>query len=131
VSAGDRPPASGPGREAAAGPGAREGADGASPGDLGHPADLDAFRRQVEAVVAPLLEAREAGFRVPVMGAGADDLAPGRHFLRLLAEGGFAVPTWPREQGGWVCRKNGPTSWPRCSAASRHRTATRSSSAST
>ena len=37
---------------------------------------------------------------VTVLGAGADDLAPGRGFLAALAPGGWAVPTWPSDCGG-------------------------------
>jgi alkylation response protein AidB-like acyl-CoA dehydrogenase len=35
-----------------------------------------------------------------VLGAGADDLRPGRAYLEALAGGGWAVPTWPVEYGG-------------------------------
>jgi alkylation response protein AidB-like acyl-CoA dehydrogenase len=35
-----------------------------------------------------------------VLGAGADDLEPGRAWLAALADGGWAVPTWPTEFGG-------------------------------
>jgi alkylation response protein AidB-like acyl-CoA dehydrogenase len=34
------------------------------------------------------------------MGAGSDDFESGRRFLGVLAEGGWAVPTWPVEHGG-------------------------------
>jgi alkylation response protein AidB-like acyl-CoA dehydrogenase len=37
---------------------------------------------------------------VAVLGAGNDDLEAGREFLRTLSDGGWAVPTWPREHGG-------------------------------
>jgi alkylation response protein AidB-like acyl-CoA dehydrogenase len=35
-----------------------------------------------------------------VLGAGSDDLEAGRTYLRALADGGWAVPTWPVEHGG-------------------------------
>ncbi|MDQ1468171.1 MAG: hypothetical protein QOH10_2586, partial [Actinomycetota bacterium] len=35
-----------------------------------------------------------------VLGAGSDDLEAGRAYLRALADGGWAVPTWPVEHGG-------------------------------
>jgi alkylation response protein AidB-like acyl-CoA dehydrogenase len=35
-----------------------------------------------------------------VLGAGTDDLARGRAWLTALADGGWAVPTWPVEYGG-------------------------------
>jgi alkylation response protein AidB-like acyl-CoA dehydrogenase len=35
-----------------------------------------------------------------VLGAGSDDIESGRRFLRVLAGGGYAVPTWPVEHGG-------------------------------
>jgi alkylation response protein AidB-like acyl-CoA dehydrogenase len=35
-----------------------------------------------------------------VLGAGSDDLEAGRGYLRALAHGGWAVPTWPAEYGG-------------------------------
>ncbi|MFN0092675.1 MAG: acyl-CoA dehydrogenase family protein [Acidimicrobiales bacterium] len=39
--------------------------------------------------------------RTTVMGAGSDDLVDaGRAYLKALADGGWAVPTWPKEYGG-------------------------------
>jgi len=35
-----------------------------------------------------------------VLGAGSDDLDAGRVYLRALADGGWAVPTWPVANGG-------------------------------
>lgn len=34
------------------------------------------------------------------MGVGNDDLAPGKAFLEIMAEGGWVTPTWPRPWGG-------------------------------
>jgi len=38
--------------------------------------------------------------RGTVLGAGSDDLEAGRAYLATLADGGWAVPTWPVEHGG-------------------------------
>ncbi len=62
--------------------------------------------RQPEALVAEVLAAAEAaGLRLrsvdhpsTVLGAGNDDLGPGRAYLRAM--GGWTVPTWPVERGG-------------------------------
>jgi alkylation response protein AidB-like acyl-CoA dehydrogenase len=59
----------------------------------------DDFRASVRAA----LEARlTSGGRdtFTVLGAGSDDLEAGRAYLRALADGGWAVPTWPAEYGG-------------------------------
>ncbi|MHB1536541.1 MAG: acyl-CoA dehydrogenase family protein [Acidimicrobiales bacterium] len=47
-----------------------------------------------------LLALRKAGSRSTVLGAGSDDFESGRRYLGALAEGGYAVPTWPVEHGG-------------------------------
>lgn len=47
-----------------------------------------------------LLERRQPGSRVGVLGAGSDDLDTGRAYLAKLTEGGYAVPAWPVEHGG-------------------------------
>ncbi len=38
--------------------------------------------------------------RMTSMGAGSDDLEPGRAYLAATVAGGWAVPTWPRAHGG-------------------------------
>lgn len=60
----------------------------------------DDFRALTRAALADLLTARRADHRGTVMGAGSDDFESGRRFLTALAEGGWAVPTWPVEHGG-------------------------------
>ena len=50
--------------------------------------------------LAALLSPRRLDAAAVVLGAGSDDLESGRRFLGLLAEGGWAVPTWPVEHGG-------------------------------
>ncbi len=44
------------------------------------------------------LQPRGAGDAAPVLGAGNDDLGPGRAYLAAM--GRWAVPTWPVEHGG-------------------------------
>ena len=60
----------------------------------------DEFRREVRAALATRLRSRHEGDAFTVLGAGSDDLEAGRAYLRALADGGWAVPTWPREYGG-------------------------------
>lgn len=62
--------------------------------------DQDEFRRDVRAALAARLTPRHAGDTFTVLGAGSDDLEAGRAYLRALADGGWAVPTWPSEYGG-------------------------------
>jgi alkylation response protein AidB-like acyl-CoA dehydrogenase len=62
--------------------------------------DLDDFRRQVRAALEERLSPRRADSAFTVLGAGTDDLEAGRKYLQTLADGGWAVPTWPREYGG-------------------------------
>jgi alkylation response protein AidB-like acyl-CoA dehydrogenase len=62
--------------------------------------DIEALRAELTAAVAGLLGPCREDVPVTVLGAGQDDLAPGRAYLEALAEGGWAVPTWPREYGG-------------------------------
>ena len=59
-----------------------------------------AFRADVRKALAARLRPRPAGAAFSVMGAGRDDLEEGRRFLAVLADGGYAVPTWPVEHGG-------------------------------
>lgn len=62
--------------------------------------EVEAIRAELEAGVAGRLAPRREDAPVTVLGAGQDDLAPGRAYLEVLADGGWAVPTWPREYGG-------------------------------
>jgi alkylation response protein AidB-like acyl-CoA dehydrogenase len=62
--------------------------------------ELDRFRRDITAQLSLLLASRDATFRTRVLGAGSDDFESGRRFLATLADGGYAVPTWPIEHGG-------------------------------
>jgi alkylation response protein AidB-like acyl-CoA dehydrogenase len=64
------------------------------------PGELEELRRQTVERLGRLLKRRDASARVGVLGAGSDDLESGRSYLARLAEGGFAVPTWPVEHGG-------------------------------
>jgi alkylation response protein AidB-like acyl-CoA dehydrogenase len=60
----------------------------------------DDFRAGVRAALEARLQSRDAGDTFTVLGAGSDDLEAGRAYLRALADGGWAVPTWPAEYGG-------------------------------
>jgi alkylation response protein AidB-like acyl-CoA dehydrogenase len=62
--------------------------------------DHDEFRREVRAALDARLTPRHTGDAFTVLGAGSDDLDAGRAYLRALADGGWAVPTWPEEYGG-------------------------------
>ncbi len=58
------------------------------------------MRAEIDASISGRLAPRNLAASVTVLGAGQDDLAPGRAYLEVLAGGGWAVPTWPREHGG-------------------------------
>jgi alkylation response protein AidB-like acyl-CoA dehydrogenase len=58
------------------------------------------LRDEARTAFESLLRPRRADSPVTVLGAGADDLAPGTEFLGALAAGGWVVPTWPRAYGG-------------------------------
>jgi alkylation response protein AidB-like acyl-CoA dehydrogenase len=62
--------------------------------------DLEAFRAKVREALEERLAPRRLDGAFTVLGAGSDDLEAGRSYLRALADGGWAVPTWPREYGG-------------------------------
>jgi alkylation response protein AidB-like acyl-CoA dehydrogenase len=57
-------------------------------------------RAALAARLGDSLDARRSDDPVVVLGAGSDDLEAGRAYLHALADGGWAVPTWPREHGG-------------------------------
>ena len=59
----------------------------------------DDFRAGVRAALEARLTSG-GGDTFTVLGAGSDDLEAGRAYLRALADGGWAVPTWPAEYGG-------------------------------
>ncbi|HEV3136049.1 MAG TPA: acyl-CoA dehydrogenase family protein [Acidimicrobiia bacterium] len=59
----------------------------------------DDFRSGVRAALEARLTSG-GGDTFTVLGAGSDDLEAGRAYLRALAGGGWAVPTWPAEYGG-------------------------------
>jgi alkylation response protein AidB-like acyl-CoA dehydrogenase len=86
----------GPGRFQAVTSGTDAAAGFKEPGDT----ELDALRRRTMKRLRPLLKERDASTRVGVLGAGSDDLETGRSYLACLADGGFAVPTWPTAHGG-------------------------------
>jgi alkylation response protein AidB-like acyl-CoA dehydrogenase len=62
--------------------------------------DTEALRAEARAAFAGLLAPRRLDRPATVLGAGADDLAPGREYLEALTPDGWAVPTWPRAVGG-------------------------------
>jgi alkylation response protein AidB-like acyl-CoA dehydrogenase len=59
----------------------------------------DDFRAGVRAALEARLTSGGGG-TFTVLGAGSDDLEAGRAFLRALADGGWAAPTWPAKYGG-------------------------------
>jgi alkylation response protein AidB-like acyl-CoA dehydrogenase len=58
------------------------------------------FRARVRDALSARLTPHRDGGSFTVLGAGSDDLEAGRAYLRALADGGWAVPTWPEEYGG-------------------------------
>jgi alkylation response protein AidB-like acyl-CoA dehydrogenase len=62
--------------------------------------DVDAARGEIAAALGDAFPRRTGASATAVLGAGNDDLAPGLAWLRALAPGGWAVPTWPAEHGG-------------------------------
>jgi alkylation response protein AidB-like acyl-CoA dehydrogenase len=56
----------------------------------------DEVRHALSQVLAP----RRTADRTTSMGAGSDDLEPGRRYLAGTVEGGWAVPSWPVVHGG-------------------------------
>jgi len=55
---------------------------------------------EIRAELAARLRPRDVEAGATVLGAGSDDLEAGRAWLAALADGGWAVPTWPRDFGG-------------------------------
>jgi alkylation response protein AidB-like acyl-CoA dehydrogenase len=64
------------------------------------PERLDALELEVREALRTRLQRRDPDEPVVVLGAGTEDLESGRDHLRALADGGWAVPTWPVEHGG-------------------------------
>jgi alkylation response protein AidB-like acyl-CoA dehydrogenase len=59
-----------------------------------------AFRAVVQEALAVRLQPKPEGAAFSIMGAGRDDLEEGKRFLAVLADGAYAVPSWPVEYGG-------------------------------
>jgi alkylation response protein AidB-like acyl-CoA dehydrogenase len=57
-------------------------------------------RDEIGAALGSRFASRNTDTAVTVLGAGSDDLDEGRAWLEALADGGWAVPTWPAEYGG-------------------------------
>ncbi len=55
---------------------------------------------EVRAALAAVLRPRDPNEQFTVLGGGSDDIETGRAYLAALADGGWAVPTWPVEYGG-------------------------------
>jgi alkylation response protein AidB-like acyl-CoA dehydrogenase len=60
----------------------------------------DTLRAEARAAFEAVLPRRRRDRPSTVLGAGNDDIEPGRRFLAALAPGGWAVPTWPDDAGG-------------------------------
>jgi alkylation response protein AidB-like acyl-CoA dehydrogenase len=63
-------------------------------------AEEAAFRVRVRDALAARLRVRPQDATFSVMGGGTDDIESGRHYLAVLAEEGYATPSWPVEHGG-------------------------------
>ncbi|MGE0730727.1 MAG: acyl-CoA dehydrogenase family protein [Acidimicrobiia bacterium] len=55
---------------------------------------------EIRTGLSAFLEPRRPGMRTTALGAGSDDLDSGRRYLQAAADGGWAVPAWPRGLGG-------------------------------
>ncbi|MBV8160235.1 MAG: acyl-CoA dehydrogenase family protein [Acidimicrobiia bacterium] len=62
--------------------------------------DEQGLRADVRAALSAVLRPRPAEAGFSFLGAGQDDLEAGRALLATLADGGWAVPTWPGAWGG-------------------------------
>jgi alkylation response protein AidB-like acyl-CoA dehydrogenase len=62
--------------------------------------DEQAFRAEVRSALSARLQERRGDGGFSFLGAGQDDLEEGRALLAALADGGWAVPTWPSKWGG-------------------------------
>jgi alkylation response protein AidB-like acyl-CoA dehydrogenase len=62
--------------------------------------DVEGARSEIVAALGDRFPRRSRASTTTVLGAGNDDLAPGRAWLAALAPGGWSVPAWPVEHGG-------------------------------
>ena len=62
--------------------------------------DVERARREIAASLGDRFPPRTRTSAATVLGAGNDDLAPGRAWLAALAPGGWSVPGWPADHGG-------------------------------
>ena len=62
--------------------------------------DVERARSEIAAALGDRFPPRTRTSAATVLGAGNDDLAPGRAWLAALAPGGWSVPGWPAEHGG-------------------------------
>jgi alkylation response protein AidB-like acyl-CoA dehydrogenase len=79
--------------------GANPSPAGRSPAERERPDDAS-FAAAVRDALRARLVTRDPDEPVVVLGAGNEDLEPGREYLHALADGGWAVPMWPVEHGG-------------------------------
>jgi alkylation response protein AidB-like acyl-CoA dehydrogenase len=54
----------------------------------------------VRAAILRKLPARHLTFETQEMGIGTDDAEPARRYLSSMVDGGWALPSWPRQYGG-------------------------------
>ncbi len=59
-----------------------------------------ALERELLASIGDRIPRRSPSSSVAVLGAGLDDIGPGRAYLSVLAEGGWVAATWPPAFGG-------------------------------
>ncbi len=62
--------------------------------------DFVRIRHEMYADIGDQIMAVTPDAPVAVLGAGLDDVEPGRRYLAALAQGGWAVPMWPTAFGG-------------------------------
>ena len=62
--------------------------------------ELEQIRTQLHALIGDQIKKADPDASLTVLGAGRDDVEPGRNFLSVLDQGGWSVPNWPVEYGG-------------------------------
>ena len=62
--------------------------------------DVERARSEIAAALGDRFPRRSRASAATVLGAGNDDLGPGRAWLAALAPGGWSVPGWPVARGG-------------------------------